>query len=304
MPEARPGGGGRFPLLPMKKIFALLLICSLMALSPHKPAYQLYGRQGQPASYPDMLEALAQADVVLFGELHNNPICHWLQLEAAQDLHAAKGAMLTLGAEMFESDAQLVLSEYVQGLIKESHLTSEGKVWSNYATDYAPLVELAKAKNLPFIATNIPRRYANLVARAGLPALDSLPAAAKALIAPLPIEVDLSLPGYQNMMGMMGPHAGPKAEQFVQAQAVKDATMAHFILQHWQPEQTFLHFNGTYHSNRFEGIYWYLKRARPDLRIVTIGSVEQEGDIQTLAPEHQGLADFILCVPANMTKTH
>ena len=47
--------------------------------------------------------------MVLFGELHNNPISHWLQLELTEDLHAARGADLVLGAEMFEADNQLLL---------------------------------------------------------------------------------------------------------------------------------------------------------------------------------------------------
>ena len=38
-----------------------------------------------------------------------------------------------------------------------------------------------------------------------------------------------------------------------EAQAMKDATMAHFILKNWEPGKTFLHFNGSYHSDNFQG---------------------------------------------------
>jgi uncharacterized iron-regulated protein len=98
-------------------------------------------------------------------KIHNNSIGHWLQLQVLKELAEATGKTVIVGAEMFEADAQLVLDEYLQGLIKEDHSKKEGKVWDNYETDYAPIVEFAKENILPFIATNVPRRYANVVAQ-------------------------------------------------------------------------------------------------------------------------------------------
>jgi hypothetical protein len=79
--------------------------------------------------------------------------------------------------------------------------------------------------------------------------------------------------------------------------------MAHFILQNLKAGNTFIHFHGTYHSDNYEGIYWYLKQQRPDLKIVTINSSEQE-DIEKLEDENKDKADFILVIPADMTKTN
>ncbi len=277
----------------------------LLAFTMNKPAYLLYNDQGKEVKYSKMVNALAKADVILFGELHNNALVHWLQLQVVQDLHNA-GRTVVLGAEMFEADDQLVINEYLERTIEARHLESEAKVWNNYKTDYKPLLDFAMENQIPFAATNIPRRYASLVARQGLAALDSLNAEAKSYIAPLPIKVDMELPGYKNMMGMMGgssSHGGMQAENMVNAQAVKDATMAHFILQNLQENHTFVHFNGSYHSDNFEGIYWYLKEARPDLDIVTITSVEQE-DITRWDKELKGRADYIISIPADMTKTY
>ncbi len=142
----------------------LIIIFQMMFLAAYagsdKPAYQLFDRDGQPASYDELLNAAAASDIVLFGELHNNPISHWLQLELSTDLHAHAGTDLVLGAEMFEADNQVILDEYFSGLIMERHFTSEARLWNNYDTDYRPLVELARENSLAFIATNIPRRYA------------------------------------------------------------------------------------------------------------------------------------------------
>ena len=79
-------------------------------------------------------------------------------------------------------------------MIKEDHLENEGKVWKNYKTDYAPMVAFAKENNLPFIATNVPRRYANVVARNGLEGLNDLDDLAKSYIAPLPIRLIMNYP--------------------------------------------------------------------------------------------------------------
>lgn len=87
------------------------------------------------------------------------------------------------------------------------------------------------------------------------------------------------------------------------AQASKDATMAYFILKNLSDGKTFIHFNGTYHSDNFEGISWYLKRNNPELKILTIGSIEQNS-IDELNEESMSVADFILCIPEDMTKTY
>jgi uncharacterized iron-regulated protein len=277
-----------------------------MAMAQDKPAYQLFDRQGKPATYQQLEQAIRSADVILFGELHNNPICHWLQLQVTYSLHEARPQALVMGAEMFEADNQLVLQEYLQGMITEQALKQEAKVWNNYDTDYAPLLNYARKHQIPFIATNIPRRYASMVSRQGLAHLETLPQEARNYIAELPIALDLELPSYKNMLGMVQGHGhggGMKPENFAAAQAIKDATMAHFILKNWSEGKQFLHFHGTYHSNNDEGIAWYLKKKAPSLKIITIASVEQK-DIAKLDEASNGLGAFIICIPSDMTKTY
>ena len=162
------------------------------------------------------------------------------------------------------------------------------------------MVDFAKDNNIGFVATNVPRRYASLVYKNGFEALDALTDEEKSWIAPLPIAYDASLPGYVKMLEMMGGHGG---DNLPKAQAIKDATMAHFIAQNLQPGKVFMHYNGTYHSDNFEGINWYLKREKPELKIVTISAVSQK-DISKLEEEHLQKADFILVIDEDMTKTY
>ncbi|NBB76262.1 MAG: iron-regulated protein [Bacteroidetes bacterium] len=272
----------------------------IAASESDKPAYLLYEQSGAELDYALLVDSAAAADVVLFGELHNNPIAHWLQLELIQDLQADSTLGITIGMEMFEADQQILIEEYFSGAISTNSFESEARLWNNYQTDYKPILEFARSNGIPLIATNIPRRYASAVYRNGMKALDSLSAEAKQWIAPLPIEVDTTLQSYRNMSQAAHGHGGPN---LIYSQAVKDATMAHFILNNLDSGKTFVHLNGSYHSNDDEGIGWYLKKKQPDLSIFTINTIQAEHpdsvDVEVLQS-----ADFTIVVNSDMTKTY
>ncbi len=170
----------------MKSTATLLLIAALglAAFKSDKPAYALYDNEGKKVKYDKMIENISKTDVVFFGELHDNPISHWLEYEVTADLHEVVGERLVLGAEMFEADNQLLLDEYLSKAYEADKFEAEVKLWKNYKTDYKPLVEFARKNNLPFIATNVPRRYASIVSKKGLESLDSLPDESKRLYCP------------------------------------------------------------------------------------------------------------------------
>lgn len=283
----------------------LFLMITLAARAQDKPAYMLFSKEGKSIKYGKMLKELQEADVILFGEQHNDPIAHWLQLELTKDLHKVHQQQFILGAEMLEADIQLVLNEYLEGKIPETNFAQEARLWQNYNTDYKPVVKYAKENRVLVVATNVPRRYAAAVSGGGLAALGSMTPEAKQFIAPLPVTVDMELPGYKNMLSMFGAstHGNTKSINIVQAQALKDATMAHFILQEVGKGRKMLHLNGAYHSDNYEGIGWYLKQKQPKLKVITITTILQP-DLVKLADEHKTKADFILAVPESMTKTY
>ena len=202
---------------------------------------------------------------------------------------------------MIESDNQKQLDLYLNDSINQKAFDTVARLWKNYKTDYKPLVDFAKKNNIKAIATNIPRRYASKIFRGGFKALDTLSAEEKSWIAPLPILYDANLPGYVKMKAMMGGHGG---DNLPKAQAIKDATMAHFIMKNKKDGELFIHYNGSYHSDNHEGIYWYLKQANPDLNIVTITTTELETSVDKFDKENKDLADFIIQVPESMTKTY
>ena len=283
------------------KILAFLLIVSLSfsSIGQDLSPYSIFNSDGKKVKAKKMLKSLLKSDVGFYGELHNNSIAHWLELKLLQELDQQTD--VSIGAEMFESDNQKALNAYLSDKINQSQLDSMARLWPNYNTDYKPLVDYAKLNNLPFIATNIPRKYASKVYReGGFEALNNLDTLEKNWIAPSPIAFDIELSQYKNMLTMMGDHG---SVDMVKAQAIKDATMAHFIHLNLKENQLFYHLNGSYHSDFHQGILWYLKRLNPNLIIKTITTVEQD-QLKSMHKDHLNKADFIIVVDSEMTKTY
>lgn len=279
----------------MRKLMTFILsLTVIMTSAQTKPAYSIYTSEGKEVGYDNMLRTLCDADVIFIGETHNCPIAHWMEYEITSDIIRRHPKGLTLGAEMFEADNQLLVDEYTQGVISSDKFESEAKLWDNYWTDYSSLIYLAREHGLKFVATNVPRRYASYVKENGLDALQGLSDEAKRYMAPLPIDYDSSqqdqaMFGFMQMMG-----GGSEKSYYAEAQAIKDATMAWFIAQNFQKK--FIHYNGNFHSESKGGIIPYLEHYLPGKKIVTICSARQD-NIKSLDKENRGRADFIIVAP-------
>jgi len=270
-------------------VVAALALFESSALAQTKPepplAYQFYNAKGKPATWQEVVKASAGADVVCFGELHNQSMVHWLQLRLAQSLHQAKEVKLSLAYEMFEADVQPAFDSLTTAIATENWEISDKqlkrlRLWPNYATDYKPLVDWASKQKLRQVASNCPRPLARLVSKHGLDTLRRLSAREQAWLCPLPLAVDTTLPGYKAMAKMMGGHGMPGFNPWnlVYAQATKDATMAYRTLLLTAPGGTTLHLNGSYHRDNFEGLVHYLPimakaMNKPAPKVITISTV-------------------------------
>lgn len=286
---------------------SLLFLLGSVTMAQNKPAYRLYKNNGKPAKYDKMIMDLAKTDMVFFGEYHNNPISHWLQLEMTKSFYELKKDQLFLGAEMFENGNQLVIDEYLKGLYPEDKMIPEiTQMWGNYKTDYKPLMDFAKAHGLRFIATNIPRRYAVMINKMGMDALKELSPQALEMISPdLEKYFDPTVKAYADMAEMMESHALSFNVLHMQmAQASKDATMAHFSLKNFKPGNLLFHFEGFYHSNYGQGIIWWINKIRPGLEIKVVTTVMQSEWDDMTDEEKETIADYIIVVANNMTKTN
>ncbi len=290
----------------MKKSITIIVLTVLVSFgfAQDKPAYKLYNQKGEEAIYKNMVEDLADADMVFFGEYHTDPIAHWMQIELTKSLHEIKGEKLFFGAEMFENGNQLVLNEYLAGFYPEDKMLAEiTQLWGNYKTDYKPMVEFAKENNLRFIATNIPRRYASLINKKGFEALEKLSDEAKNLIGPDLVKLyDPEVDCYKSMMKMsMMP--GMSNDNFPKSQAAKDATMAHFSIINHNEGDLLFHLEGSYHSNYNQGIIWWINKIKPGYKIKSIATVYQSEWDEMTNEEKETIANYTIVVADGMTQT-
>lgn len=290
----------------MKKLALFILILSLGFIKAQDfRSYQFFDKKSKTISPEKVMKELADYDVVFIGEHHDNSINHWLEKKITEAIFDKKKGQIILGAEMFERDNQNTIDSYLAGIIDPKVLKDSVRLWKNYETDYRPLVDFAKDKKLKFIATNVPRKYASQTSKNGIESLNQLPENEKKFIAKLPIEVTLETPGYKEMKSLMGDHMDElKLMNFISAQAIKDATMAESIFQNLQAGKTFIHYNGDYHSKKYGGIYWYLKKENPNLKIAVISVFESE-KAELVLPEKDFIpTEFNLVIPNDMTKTY
>ena len=171
----------------MKTLITILLmvLTTVLFAGKHYDSYKIYTSKGKEVSFEKVIKAVDSKTHIFMGEYHNNAISHWLQVEMMNALYVMHKKNLVMGAEMFEADNQYILDEYLKGQISSKNYQNEMRLWPNYNTDYKPLIEFAKTNELKFIATNIPRRYANMVYKKGIESLKGLSNLAKSYIVPL-----------------------------------------------------------------------------------------------------------------------
>ena len=205
---------------------------------------------GGPATLVDVAAAAAGADVLILGEQHDDATAHAVERAVLQAALAGDRPVV-LSLEMVETDVQTVLDEYLAGLVRESDWLAASRPWRNYEADYRPLVEMARQSGAAVVAANAPGRYVSLVSRRGMAALDSLSAPARATMPPTVAPPSDALAAkFTALMGGMAHGAGPSVEGMLEAQNLRDATMAWRIAEALaaHPGAVVVHVNGSFHS--------------------------------------------------------
>jgi uncharacterized iron-regulated protein len=288
------------------------------ALDPS--AFRVYTGDGRPATFEAVVSAMGGADAVFLGEQHDDATAHALERAFLEAAHGRYGATrpIVLGLEMIERDAQHVLDEYRFGYVRERDFLAASRPWGNYASDYRPLVEFSRERGLDIAATNVPGRYANLVARGGVEALDRLPLSAHAFLPaspPAPPSAALAARFREAMSGMEIAHGGasasphapnphgasphgaaamPTVDGLLAAQNLRDAAMAEAVSRHLerQPGALVVHVNGAFHSEGGLGIPEHLVRYRPGTRTLVV-TMRRTGSLGA-APEASPGDDFVI----------
>ena len=288
----------------MFKIIVLILLVSVaQAFSQTPSKYSVFTGNGDASSIEAIVNALEGTDAVFLGELHDDSVGHAVQFEifkkAVEKYYPSR--KVTLSLEMFESDVQIVLDEYLKGLISENHFMLSSRPWGNYKTDYRPLVELAKEKRLDVVAANAPRRYVNMVSRGGRDALKQLTKEAKKWLAPLPY-AEASEAYSKKFKALMGP--SPEAQmgidKILSSQSLWDATMAYSVARSLKKNKRSLvvHLNGGFHTeNRLGTVEHFLRyRKKAKALVVTIKYVDDFRNFNKARDTDVG--DFVILTDA------
>lgn len=239
---------------------------------------------------------LSDADVVFLGESHRHPGNHIAQMALFRALHAQK-PKTALSLEQFERDVQPVLDQYLAGEIGEAALRDKGRAWDNYPVSYRPLVEYAKANDLPVIASEAPNMVVRCVGRQGPSFLESLPADKSHWAA-----ATLRLPDgpyrdrFIDFAGGNAGHGEAASEEDTVSEAVlrsfaaqvtRDETMAESIVQYLNTNPGFrvVHLNGAFHSAGFLGTAERVQWDRPDLNIAVVHPIEVDDPSNPTVPD-------------------
>lgn len=299
------------PMAGLMAVLALGMTLPAQGQTPPTGEYHLY-REGAPSTLEAVTKELANADVVFFGEQHDDRNGHALELALLQSLYAQNPHMV-LSLEMFERDVQGVLDEYLHDYITETHFLQSSRPWPNYKDDYRPLIEFCKAHQIPVVAANAPRRYVNIVSRKGQSALGELPKSSRSYLAPLPYNMELP-PEYDRQLTEIfggahdtadkkpvAPQPGmPDPALLKQAQGLWDATMADSIAHAARANRgrQILQINGAMHSDSRFGIAARLHALNPRLRIKIVTVRPDPGYPALPSGLPTGLADVIVVTPA------
>lgn len=258
-------------------------------------------------SFTQMIDVAAKADVVYFGEQHDDPATHAAEAAVLAALGARRGAV-TVTLEMFERDVQPLLDQYLVGTISEKNFLDGSRPWDRYATDYRPMVELARVHGWPVIAGNIPRRIASAVAKKGLTVLDTINRTERSYAAVQNVcPKDAYYTKFAETMNGHGAGGGPPSasdaaamarmtDLFYEAQCVKDEAMGEAIanaLTKW-PGQLVYQVDGAFHSDAGLGTVARATRRAPSSTRVILTGVPVADLTKADPKEHAAKADYIV----------
>lgn len=263
--------------------------------------FVVYTRDGAPASVDDIVVAMASSDAVFVGEEHNDPVTHRVQALLLQRAFMRYGSdrPVVLSLEMFERDVQYVVDEYLDDLISEDHFRRSARPWDNYATDYRPMVEFAKAHDMAVVAANAPRRYVNRASRLGRDSLEVLGPEARRYLPPLPYPE--ASDAYQaEWDGLMGDAMAHMSGDPLDGQTLWDASMGHAVATALDEHGggLVLHMAGGFHVENATGTPEALQHYRPGTRALIVAARPATDPRAWDAERFQGLGDFVVVTQA------
>ncbi len=270
--------------------------------------YTLAGGRVRAASGAELLAAMAQRDVVLLGEQHDDADHHRWQLQTLAALHLLRPQMV-IGVESLPRRAQPVLDKWIAGELTVKQFLEQSeweKVWNFPPELYLPLFQFARINRIPMLALNVDRTLTAAITKTGW---DAVPADQKEGVSrPAPASgayTDFLFKAFEQHPRVAGkdtqtPDKNSSAFRFfVESQTTWDRAMAEALARRVEPgpgvrRPLVVGIMGGGHVRHGYGVPHQLR----DLGVSNIGTllpVNADQDCERLKP---GLADAVFTVPA------
>ena len=237
---------------------------------------------------------IEETDVLIIGELHDNPYHHRLQGEIIAKIAQKK----RLGAVLFEQlDARQ--EPQLKGLTSgdlnrlPSLIQWDQSGWHDFEL-YRPVFAAALEAGVPILAANFPQEKTREIYQRGLEALFSAEdLKASGLKTAFSGEILAALRDdiYEGHCRMM---PRDHTDKMIPIQRARDAHMA-LALRKAPQSKIAVYIVGNGHARKDFGIPWYLGQMNPRLKVVSIGLLEESASDPNPTPQ---VYDFTLLTPA------
>ncbi|KNZ34407.1 MAG: hypothetical protein AD742_01115 [Methylibium sp. NZG] len=247
---------------------------------------------GSALTREQVVAAMRRADLVLLGEVHDNPHHH---RERAALLKALADRRPTVVFEQFPRAANAALASPVaddlDAWLDRTGFDRKGWAWPLHR----PLVDAALAAGLPLRGGNLARDEARQIARQGANAAP--PDLAAALAQPLPAAAASALDQalIDGHCGQLPTAAVPRMRD---AQAARDAAMADALLRALADgASSAVLIAGNGHVRRDHGVPLWLARRAPKAAVLSVGFLERDADGGAPPAADMGAYDIVWFTP-------
>jgi uncharacterized iron-regulated protein len=293
------------PIIRLAHFFAFLVLCGCITTGADTKTHSLDGKifdatVGRFISKSEYLTLTNQADILLLGEVHDNPIHHKLQAEVIQNLQTDQRG-LTVYFEHIATDKQDILTQFNSRKLTDLDQLKTALEWDKSGWPpfdmFRPLFDSAQIKRAEIRAALFPRSKVKSVYAEGMKAaIDEVQLKSKKLD---------ELPGAEReklLEDIVSSHCGmftkEKAGPMGQVQMAKDAFMAIQLTGALQSSRSVL-IAGNGHTRTDYGVPLYLKKLSPQSKIVSVAHVEvQAGSLDVKAYQSAISADIFVFTEA------
>lgn len=259
---------------------------------------------GEVIDQAQLRKALARADYLIIGEIHDNPLHHRLQADLLGHFADSHDGAISVGFEQLTTDQQPLLDAFYQQTTATADTFGEAVAWSQSGwpdySIYQPLFAATLERGLPIVPLMFPSATTRNIFTDGVEV--ALTDEALARLRPDTLLGAEELASVEREM--QDAHCGKLPDAMLPAmvsvQIARDAFMAYSIV---QAAGRAVIITGNGHARRDRGIPRFIERLRPDANILVVNLLElAEGEhdsVATLAGERAGIGitDYAVFTP-------